>query len=211
VKLKKRDCGIKIQLQPCGNQFLGIAFDFYGQKVSFAASSAVSCGQFGNFVSAVYALYFENGDGHNEWHDRNSISDENHVARGVETTVSWDNEGTVMDVIMRRKWSYESTAEDVITINITTDYGKTFREFTVDGRDFCYAVAKACTDALKQYGIYGYRYSTEYDTFYFHQLLFIKAYALDCMEARELTNADEQGWVQKTDFAKEIELLLFDM
>lgn len=104
---------------------------------------------------------------------------------------------------------YDGEKSKNIYLRTTTDYGKTYNEYCVDEKDFCYAIAKACTDVLKQYGIYGYRYSTEYDTFDLHQLLFIKAYALECLDVRKLLNADE--WVKKTNFDKEIELLLFDM
>jgi hypothetical protein len=68
---------------------------------------------------------------------------------------------------------------------------KIYSEFKMNDKDLCYAVAKACTDVLKQYGVYGYKYTTELDTFDFHKLLFIKARALDCLEVRELLKADE--------------------
>ena len=44
-----------------------------------------------------------------------------------------------------------------------------------------------------------------------HQLLFLKAYALGNMEARDLTVIDEGLDCCKSNFAKEPELLLFDM
>ena len=103
----------------------------------------------------------------------------------------------------------EGDSTNQIVMRITTDYGDTYSEFKMNDKDLCYAVAKACTDVLKQYGIYGYKYTTELDTFDFHKLLFIKAQALDCLEARELLKVDE--FSKKTDFNKEMELLLFDM
>lgn len=57
----------------------------------------------------------------------------------------------------------------------------------------------------------GYRYSTEYDYFDIHQLLYIKSFALSNFEARELISKNEDDWVKRTSFEKEIELLLFDM
>lgn len=212
MKLIKRDCGIKISLCPTGAMYLQIDFDFYGTRFSFNPSSAMA-GQFGELVSALYSLYYEDGDGHNEWRNSKSISDDSHYIQGMRATVSWDNEGTIMDFSMFRSWLHDKDSDDIISISITTDGDEEAFSFSADvnGRDFCYAVAKACTDALKQYGVYGYRYSTEYDTFDLHRLLFIKAYALNCPEARELADADEHGFVMKTDFNKEVELLLFDM
>lgn len=210
MKLQKRDCDIKIKLHPTGTKFLGIDLDFAGHKIAFGASSAVSCGQFGDFVSALYTLFFEKNDCHNEWNHREYHTKEgsNHIV-ATTTTVDWDNEGEIMTIKMTKH--YEGEKSNSILLRITTDYGDTFEEFSVNEKDLCYATAKACTDVLKQYGIYGYRYSTEHDTFNFHQLLFIKAYALDCLETRDLLNGDEHGFSKKTDFNKEMELLLFDM
>ena len=207
MKLQKRDCDIKIKLTPTGTQYLGIDLDFSGREISFGASSAVG-GQFGNFVSALYALYFEKDDCHNEWRPRESITakDDRHII-GITTTVDWDNEGEVMTVEMTKYCEGDNT--DQINVRISTDYGETHTCFDVDDRELCYAVAKACTDVLKQYGIYGYKYTTEGDYFDINKLIFIKARALNCPEVRELLAAD--GSSKKTDFNKEIELLLFDM
>ena len=209
MKLEKRECGVKIKLSPSGSYFLGVDFDFYGNKISFLPSSAVG-DQFGEFVSALYTLYFENHDGHDEWNHREYHTEEgSHHIVAASVMVDWDNEGEVMTMEMTRYWEGKKT--DEILLKITTDCGKTFKVFSVKDKDLCYAVAKACTDALKQYGIYGYRFSTEHDAFRFYQLLFIKAYALDCLEVRELEDGDEHGLSKRTDFNKEMELLLFDM
>lgn len=206
MELKKRDCGIKIKLEPKGCNFLGIIFNFYGNEISFNPSSAVG-GQFGDFLSALYTLYYENGEGHDDWKQReNHIEDGSNYIRAVSTTVDWDNEGEIMTIKMTK--DYDENAHD-INLKITTDYGETFKEFTVNDKDLCYAAAKACTEVLKEYGIYGYKHSTEYDSFNLNQLLFIKAYALDCYRARALIKVDEL--TEKTDFDKEVELLLFDM
>ena len=93
------------------------------------------------------------------------------------------------------------------------------KEFTVDGRDLCYAVAKACTEALKKYGFKGYLKSSgeQYlgDKIDLEMLLFIKAYALNAMEVRDAPKAWEEpdGWrhAYASSFEKEMELLMFDM
>jgi hypothetical protein len=82
--------------------------------------------------------------------------------------------------------------------------------YEVRYKDFCYAVAKACTDTLKEYGFYGYHNSTYHDDMKIRYLIFLKAIGLDCLEVRELTfHGPEKG--ESSDFSKELELLLFDM
>ena len=211
MKLQKRDCPIKISLLPTGAQYLGINFDFYGEKFSFNPSSVMG-GQFGDLLSALYSLYLyhDNDDGHAEWIRRKSHTyDNSNEIYAITATVDWDNEGQVMTLDITR--SYTAGVDNDIVVRITTDYGETYRIFHMNGRDLCYAVAKACTDALKSYGFYGYRYSTEWDTFATHQLLFIKSYALDYTESRKLIETDSDSLCLRTDFEKEIELLLFDM
>lgn len=209
MELKKRDCPIKINLSPTGSQYLGVDFDFYGEKISFNPSSVMN-GQFGDFLNALYTLYYEDNDGHSEWHQREYHTyDKSNEIYAVTTTVDWDNEGQYMIIGMTR--TYTADCDKDILFKATTDYGETYKTFHLNGKDFCYAVAKACTEILKEYGFYGYRYSTEQDYFQMHQLLFIKAYALDNMEPRELIATDSYKQCFKTDFEKEMELLLFDM
>ena len=66
-------------------------------------------------------------------------------------------------------------------------------------------------EAIKEFGFYGYRYSTESEPIKIHQLLFLKAYALGNFEARDLMVVDEELDCCKSNFEKEMELLLFDM
>ena len=82
--------------------------------------------------------------------------------------------------------------------------------YKVRYKDFCYAVAKTCTEVLKSHGIYGYHHSTYEDDLNLQHLLFIKAVALDCLEIRTLTDNGD-GFGESTSFEKELELLLFDM
>lgn len=107
---------------------------------------------------------------------------------------------------MTKKWD-----GDTILLRASMDYGKTYQEYSVNDRDFCYAVAKACTEVIKEFGFYGYRYSTESEPIKIHQLLFLKAYALGNTDARDLIVVDEGLDCCKTNFEKEMELLLFDM
>ena len=209
-QLQKRDCDINIKLTPSGSQFLHFEMDVAGDKFDFLPASTVGV-QFGAFVSAVYKLFIEDvDDEHTEWGKRKYLSDENHVIHTVLTKVSWDEEGTDIDIFFSRKVMDEIDYEnDVLDVEIRC-YDDILKKYTLKTKDFCYAVAKACTEILKKYGFYGYRYSTEYDYFILHQLLYIKCFALGNFEARVLTDADDE-FTKKTSFEKEMELLMFDM
>ena len=208
-ELKKRDCDIKIKLTPSGTQYLHFEMDIQGDHLDFLPASTMG-DQFGAIVCALYTLFHEKEDMHEEWRSREHISDENHVIHRRVTKVEWDNEGDVIDIMMSRKGGIDIDYEnDLIDIEIK-NYDEVLKQYTVKTKDLCYAVAKACTEALKEYGIYGYRYSTEQDYFNLHQLLYIKSFALGNFEARELIS-EENDWVKKTSFEKEMELLLFDM
>lgn len=208
--LKKRDCDIKIKLTPSGSQYLSFEMYIQGDHIEFLPSSVVG-EQFGAIISALYTLFHENDDGHSEWHNREYLSDDNHTIHTAVTRVEWDNEGDIVDIILSRKVTYEiDYTNDQTNIEIQ-HYDKVLRKYTVNTKDLCYAVAKACTEALKEYGFYGYRYSTEYDNFKLHQLLYIKSFALLNFEARELFTKNENEWTKRSSFEKEIELLLFDM
>lgn len=209
-KLKKRDCGINIKLTPSGTQYLHFEMTVNGDYFDYLPASTVGV-QFGSFVSALYKLFIEDiDDEHNEYGNLEYLSDENHVVHTVVTKVLWDCEGTEIDIIFSRRIAYKIDYEnDMMNIEIRS-YSDILKKYTVKTKDFCYAVAKACTEALKNYGFYGYRHSTEFDYFILHQLLYIKCFALGNFEARELTYADD-GYTKKTSFEKEMELLMFDM
>ena len=210
MNLQKRDCPIKVKIEPLGAELLDVCFVFGDEKLKYTPSTAMSDDQFGEFVSALYTLYAEpnstEGDWHNEWHKRTDRTDSGYKILATTTTVNWDGEGTCMLLEMTREKD-----GDTILLRSSMDYGKTHREFLVNDRDLCYAVAKACTEAIKQFGFYGYRYSTESEPIKIHQLLFLKAYALGNMEIRELMVVDEELDCRKSNFEKELELLLFDM
>ena len=209
TELKKRDCDIEIKLTPSGTQFLRFEMDIQGDHLDFLPASTMG-DQFGAVVSALYTLFHEKEDMHEEWRSREHISNDNHVIHTIVTKVDWDNEGDVVEIVMSRKCTVDIDYEnDLIDIEIN-NYDEVLKQYTVKTKDLCYAVAKACTEVLKEYGIYGYRYSTEQDYFKLHQLLYIKSFAFGNFEARELISG-ENDWVKKTSFEKEIELLLFDM
>ena len=88
---------------------------------------------------------------------------------------------------------------------------KRYYDYHLNYEDLCYAVADACTKALKRHGFNGYHAATYEEDINVRYLLFMKAVGLHNMEACETTWYREKGKGETSDFAKEIELLLFDM
>ena len=226
LKLNKRNCNIRIRLTPCGSDFTKVQFKI-GDEINDFFLSGVMGSQFSSLLTAVYCLYEEEGLEH--WHYRRRNPElkrefPNDRKNGLYVTKAefdWNGEGygyaaisiirECADLIPQK-----SNEPDPIKISFWRRYGKTY---TVDGRDLCYAIAKACTEALKKYGFKGYLKSNSGyylgDSIDIEQLLFIKAYALDAMDVRKTVKAWENphGWMNAdaSAFEKEIELLMFDM
>ena len=213
--LKKRDCDIKIKLTPSGTQFLHFEMDIQGDHLEFLPASTMG-EQFGAIVNALYTLFSEIHAGYYDAHEESdahcqTLCTNGYVIHTKIAKVEWDNEGCEIEIVMSRKVDNNVEYEnDTIELEVKS-YDDVLKKYTVKTIDLCYAVAKACTEVLKEYGFYGYKCSTEYDTFKIHQLLYIKSYALLNFEARELMIKEKNEYARKTSFEKEIELLLFDM
>ena len=225
MKLNKRNCEVRIRLTPCGTDFLKVHFRIGGDNHYFLPSGVMG-DQFNAFIWATYVLYEEERLPHLFYFRGNKeyrCEYTNQKDGETETTafVTWDEERTVTKIKLSRTSKKRTPAfqgeADPVEVELDTCYGKF--HYTIDGRDLCYAVARGCTEALKKYGIQGYIKSTgnQYygDGISMNALLFIKAYALDALEARETRFVYQRpnGWeeAEGSSFEKEIELLLFDM
>ena len=234
MNLQKRYCPIKMVLKPSGSCWLRLEWDIGGDHYSLLSSTSVMGGHFELFLQAVYCLYNEEWNAHSnpiravkqQW----QFVSENATAQDCRTMVTteflWDKEGSVVNFRFSRilpknyvEWNLE---KDPVNVEIwyNWDRDNSLHSYVVEGRDLCYAIAKAMTDALKKYGIYGYYRSTsDSDNVCMggyidpEQFLFVKAYALSAMETRELTGIkDVYGDDSKSSqIDKEIELLLFEM
>lgn len=227
--MNKRDCEIRIRVTPCGVDWQKIQWRIGGDRHTLWPS-AVMGGQFSELVTAVYCLYSEGYDSHtncrrkihryrHDWDCENAGSSGEHT---VTAEVEWDEEGRFADITLIRRcsdWKRPTPGRyDPVDIELSYRWGKW--NYTVDGRDLCYAVARAATEALKKYGFRGYHSSSGSceccgDKIDVEQLLFLKAYALDALEVRELRPVWEKpkSWMRAggTSLEKEMELLLFDM
>jgi len=220
MELKKRDCPIEIKILPQGAGWTDISW-FVPEEMSeplFLTASYIGCNM-SDFARALYYLYpnqFEEG----------------RAGDLIETTQSqikaefhFEEEPGGSDWVISRELSAEDNEDNnkfdfPVHVSIKLDKycgGQFSREFDwaskfdfdVKYNDLCYAVGKAMTDVMKQRGLYGYWYSVSDQIDVVH-LLFLKAVALGNTEACKLMKyGQDEG--EQTDFAKEMELLLFDM
>ena len=221
-----------MELIPYGADILKVIWEINNDRHELFASSCVG-GQFADLIQALYALYSEGYDTHSHFRHRHGVhcafffpqADSTLKENEVRATSEfcWNGEGPLYEISFNRKckeWNYPITnGKDPVIVKIRSySKKKTSKTYHVEGRDLCYAAAKAYTRALKEYGVYGY-YSTTGgnsngygDVVELHWLLFLKAYALNALEVRELKAIWKDGNrkpAEGTDFQKELELLLF--
>ena len=224
--LKKRDCGISMKLVPYGAGWTDVYLNIGEDKLYFIISSVLG-DTFTDLLRILYFLHPENHDPENEenfidcWWGLVENDEVVEIAERIDKCpctirpipkkgeFSWDEEGSASKWIIEREATLDTDFDIKISIDICRDETKHY-EYNVRYKDFCYAVAKTCTEILKSHGIYGYHHSIYQDDMHLRYLLFIKSVALDNFEARALTDmGDKNG--EGSPFEKEIELLMFDM
>ena len=224
--LKKRDCGISMKLVPYGAGWTDVYLNIGEDKLYFIISSVLG-DTFTDLVRILYFLHPENNDPEDEenfiycWWGLVENDEVVEIAERIDKCpciirpipkkgeFSWDEEGSASHWNIEREPTLDTDFDIKISIDICRDETKHY-EYNVRYKDFCYAVAKTCTEVLKSHGIYGYHHSIYQDDMHLRYLLFIKSVALDNFEARVLTDMGEKNG-EGSSFEKEIELLLFDM
>lgn len=228
MELKKRDCGMEMKLVPYGGGWTDVYFNIGDDKLYFIITSVWS-DQFSKLLEVLYYLHPEQNDPKRNddvdyWDGVCEIIDGKYkVIKIVEqydgygtirpiphkAELHWDEEGSSSHWVFTREPTEDEDFELQINICFHREEEKHY-SYKVRYKDFCYAVAKTCTEVLKSHGIYGYHHSTYEDDINLRHLLFLKAVALENFEVRTLTdNGDGKG--ESTSFEKELELLLFDM
>lgn len=234
MKLQKRDCGIKMQLVPYGGGWTDVYIDFGdGELLKFIISDVMGH-NFNDFMSCLYHLYPDNQDAedigdmveckygiceyvNNKYHVKQIVDDIRNtnppfVYQDIpwRASFAWNEEGSESKWVIEREPGEDTSFNVKISIDILRDEDKHY-EYVVAYKDICYAVADACTKALKKHGFWGYHHAVYFEDMNIRYLLFLKSVALDNFEARELTFYEEKGMGETSDFQKELELLLFDM
>ena len=225
-ELKKRDCGISMKLVPYGAGWTDVYLNIGGDNLYFIISSVLG-DTFTDLLRILYFLYPENNDPEHEenyidcWEGLVENDEVVEIAERIDKCpctirpipkkgeFSWDEEGAASKWVIERDATTDTDFNIRIGIDICRDETKHY-EYIVRYKDFCYAVAKTCTEVLKSHGIYGYHHSIYEDDMHLRYLLFIKSVALDNFESRELTDMGEKNG-ESSPFEKEMELLMFDM
>lgn len=233
LKLIKRNCEIKMRLVPYGAGWTDVYLDIGGDSLYFVISDVLG-NQFDDLLRILYHLYPDNNDPENaddiidskygicketeDGYKIVSILDDIHdidppfVEQDIpwKANFTWDEEGACSNWTIER----DPTQNTDFMLKIHIEHCRTetkVYDYEVPYRGFCYAVAKACTEMLKEYGFFGYHHSVYHQDMNVRYLLFLKSVALDNFEARELTYYGEKGHGETTDLQKELELLEFDM
>ena len=223
LKLVKRNCDIRIRLTPVGCDFQKVQFYIGGDRHILWPGSVMGM-QFSELLYELYNLYTENDLRH--YHKEKSLPPNTgpYPAPYYRTTskIVWDEEGRIDEITLTRRHMnpgrHLPDSLDQLEVDLDLPYGR--YNYIIAGKDFCYAVAKACTEAIKKYGFMGYAHSSDPEQYSaekmdINKLLFIKAYALDALEVRAVTKLWEDPnnceSASASSLEKELELLLFDM
>lgn len=226
--LRKRKCDVAMRLVPYGAGWTDVYLTIGGDEHYFIISNVVG-DQFSDLLSILYRFHPDHRSEETTWDcieykvacAENGISGPSKIADSTKEAknyqafdlvpwkahFSWDEEGS------KSVWELERdpTEERDFTLRITIDHKEKQYHYAVRYADFCYAVAKACTEALKKHGFGGYHQATYTQDMNVRELLFIKGIALGNLDACKLTPFRREGGGETSDFRKEMKLLLFDM
>ena len=209
MNLQKRDCPISFRFVPYGWGWEDVYLTVNGEEHYFVVTGTHVPGSVDELFSAVAGLhpdYCHRGHLFSVYVD---MDDNNNP---VETKFWWDGEG------FGSEWSFKRPSVEDVDVPIEVSIVKTEEgedphppiTFTVGYKDLCYAVAKGMTEAMKKHGLFGYKNAVWNHDLNLRVLLMLKAFALDVPEVLKVEDLG-RGNGERTDFAKELELLLFDM
>ena len=233
MELNIRDCGIKMRLVPYGGGWTDLYADFGDEEIYFIISNTMGPG-FETLIRALYCLYPTN----KEYEDESDMIDykygickyidDKYVVTEIIDDINeydapvvyqhipwkahfiWDEETATSNWTLER----EANTETNFKIKLHIEHHRTetkIYDYEVKYEDLCYAVADACTKAMKKHGFNGYHTATYVEDINIRYLLFLKAVGLRNLEACETIRYPDKGKGEASNFTKEIELLLFDM
>lgn len=233
MKLQKRDCGIKMKIVPYGAGWTDVYVDFGEEELYFIISHCMG-DNFTDFMKLLSHMYPSKND-LEEFEDDmeyqyavKKLTEDGYKTDFIIENLSgisfpvvyqkipwkseftWDEEGACSVWHLEREPNEETNFILHIDIEIDRNEKKKYH-YNVHYKELCYAVAKAYTEMLKKHGFMGYHQAVYSEDIQMRYLLFLKAYALDCMEVIETTSSSVKGEGDKSSLENELKLMLFDM
>ena len=208
MKMEKRNCGIDFKVSFGAQRWQHFVVTINGEKHEHTCSAAVSS-MLGDLIDVLYELYIESCDEDSAEKVKYTHDDpDSEMITGIVADFNWDNEGEVLYWKISRRL-YEP--EIILDIQLEYEYSKKIYQYRVPFFDFCYAVAKATTDLLKQTGIIGYHYLGEWDSINIHHFLYVKHLGIFGKPIPYLPYDQGYPCDTITSFQDEMELLVFEM
>ena len=212
MNLQKRECPVSFRFVPYGSGWEDVYLTVNGEEHYFVVT-----GVWGDQANALAEVLLEFHPDYEHYYDpdpRFGIEDDAEIEHGprLRAKFTWDGEGHAATWRLHRTSSTGTDAQvkvEIVEKDDDEDPESPIR-FTVGYKDLCYAVAKGMTETMKRHGVYGYFQAVWSHDINLRKLLFLKAFALDAMDVLKVEDLG-RGNGERTDFAKELELLLFDM
>lgn len=230
MKLRKRDCQIKMEVSPIGVGWVGLVLEIGGDKYEIDVSGCAGSG-IGGFIQSLYQLYC----GKKSTPDGNRVSevyvyvevlkggrvvgrrlrdknDDRYFEMPKTTSCDLDEEGHGYAISFQREFTEDSDFEVKVKV---VEWGHVATEdekpvvYTVRYSDLCYALGKALTTAVKAVGFGGFCENSWDCDISLRHLCFLKAAGLRHPEWVLPMYADQDSPAVSS-FADEMKLLEFD-
>jgi len=202
MKLKARDCPLKIEYRPRGAGWTRIVI-CVGDKEHYISSSGYTGDQFGDLVNMLFCF---NSSGKFGGFSQEGYRDKKHIesvydqviggkkwdAIPIRGEIEFDGEQQGYTLIFEREPTLHADFDVKMTV-IMDEYtsNKAEYHYTFRYKDICYAVAKAYTDAIKRFGLTGLFVSNGWlPPVDINQMLYLKAFALKCVGKLRLRDYD---------------------
>ena len=212
MNLQKRNCPISFRFVPYGSGWEDVYLTVNGEDHYFVVTAI--WGDRVDALSQVLLHFHSRYQHHYDPAPQVASEDSREEFNGpcFKAEFCWDAEGSSSTWSLVRSPGEDdcATIEITITEKEESEAPETPFHFSVGFKDLCYAVAKGVTEAMKRHGLHGYFEAVWSHDINLRKLLFLKAFALDATDVLKVEDLG-RGNGERTDFAKELELILFDM
>lgn len=230
MKWEKRDCPIKLELDPYGFGWEDVTLEIDGKHHWWSVSGCLGDG-FGALVESLYALYphqtydeaeqkwlteedaYEADFVDGEYVNYRRLPDEASSGMHLPKAASfyWDHQGYGVTWTLTRESGPAKDFKLTIELQEGTDEKHTDSRYEVQYSDLCYAVGKALTEAIKKHGFAGFHTAVWESDVNVRHLCFLKACGMGCPDALKPVEFCEKGEGAVSPFEEEMKLLLFDL